>query len=216
MRLRHCADCDQHYETRDRLCPTCGAAFVPTASSSAQPDPWFAGGSYPTDDLQVSRAQREVQQQLNNAAWLEGRPDINYLPEAMQQRILQLINGQGLDVEGEEGGPGGRSGLSEEDIARLPLSQLHTTSSMLMSGTSVCRAYVRLSVAGEVCRDRQTSNLPLPSSSFVPSTSSRSDHNVGIGRRPAASHDRVHPRRIFTGTVRGLAISINPSGPLIG
>lgn len=160
-RLRHCADCDQHYETRDRLCPTCGAAFVPTANPSAQPDPWFAGGGYPGDDLPISRPEREAQQQFGDAAWLEGRPDINNLPEAMQQRILELINGHGLDVEGREGGPGERNGLSEEDIAKLPLSQLHTTSSMLMSGTLVCRACLRLSVGSESALNRQTSYPPI-------------------------------------------------------
>ena len=130
-RLRHCDDCDQDYETRDRLCPTCGAAFASTATSSTQIDPWLAGSYLATEE-------REAQQRQNNAVWLEGsHPDLEDLPEAMRQRIVELINGQGLDTEGGEGGPGGRNGLSEEDIASLPLSQLHTTSSMLMSGTYV-------------------------------------------------------------------------------
>ena len=135
-RLRHCHDCDEHYETQDRICPTCGAAFATTAASSTQPDPWFEG-SYPADGPPLTAAEeREAQQRRSNAAWHEGSyPELDAFPAAMQQRMLELINGQGFDAEDGEGGPGGRRGLSEEDIARLPLSQLHTTSSMLMSGT---------------------------------------------------------------------------------
>jgi len=169
-RLRHCDDCDQDYETRDRLCPTCGAAFASTATSSTQPDPWFAGSYLATDGPPMSREEREAQQRQNDAAWFEGsHPDLEDLPEAMQQRILELINGQGLHAEGGEGGPGRRNGLSEEDIARLPLSQLHTTSSMLMSGT-----YVFIMHALEMYFDRYSETRPSPLSSapFIPSTPS--------------------------------------------
>lgn len=127
-RRRHCHECNLDYDTtatRDRLCPTCGTAFATTAISSTQPDPWFAG-SFPADAAE----DREAQQRRNNAGEArEELPDI----EAMRQRMLDAINSQSFDAEGGEGGPGGRRGLSEEDIARLPLSQLHTTSSMLMS-----------------------------------------------------------------------------------
>lgn len=115
---RHCDDCDEDYDTRDRLCPTCGAAFaLASTTSSAQAD--------------ADRAEQERRRNLE--AWLEGIYPGDETEEEMQQRIARMLS-QGFGAGGGEGGPG-RNGLSDEDIARLPLSQLHTTSSMLMSVT---------------------------------------------------------------------------------
>ncbi len=135
---QRCDECDQDHATRDRLCPVCGAAFARQATAPTPPSllPAALLGP-PVDGTPLSQADQEQQmaqlaqrlrELLVQGGWLGAAGGID--GDVDLEALLAAGGGGG-------GNGGGRNGLSEEAIARLPVSQLHATSTMLLSVTVV-------------------------------------------------------------------------------
>lgn len=144
-----CSACQETYETRDRLCPICGDTFPTTPASSSSnvaattsllpllPHEIIQGQQQPGDQQQQRTPEEQMQyiaqrlrELLIQGGFLGGAPGDDEDLEAW------LMNNGGADGEGGGAAPGRRkNGLKDEEIARLPVSQLHATSTMLLSVT---------------------------------------------------------------------------------